>query len=121
VQRQIVERQRQQARIDSAADILAEMERALRLDCREQIHIAERRLRALSAATAWTEWDWLIASLCHCTLERNLAACTLLSFGALAERARYTLQPKSRAEVEFAIRLAGGVRDENGRWVEFPQ
>jgi hypothetical protein len=118
VQRQIAENHRQQARIGSAADILAEMERALRLDCRERIQLVEHHLDALSAARTWSERDWLIAAGCYDILQSNLAAYTVLAFGAIADRSRYILQPECRREIEAAIRLAGGLRDENGRWVE---
>jgi hypothetical protein len=118
---QIAERQQHRKRIDKAADILAAMEQALRLDCRERIQLVERGLNALSAATSWTERDWLIAAGGYDILQRNLLAYTLLSFGAIADRALYVLQPERRREIEAAIRLAGGVRDENGRWVEVLQ
>ena len=116
--RQIAERQRRSARIDTVADILAEMERALRLSCRERIQLVEHHLDALSAARSWTERDWLIAAGSYDRLQRDLLAYTLLAFGAIADRARYVLHPEHRAEMEAGIRLAGGVRDDDGRWVE---
>jgi hypothetical protein len=115
---QIVERQQHRERIDTAADILAEMERALRLDCREQIQLVEHHFDALSTATTWTERDWLVAAGGYDLLQRALAAYTLLAFGTMADRARYILEPKRRGEIEAGTRLAGGVRTENGSWLE---
>jgi len=121
VRRQIAERQRHRARIDSAADILAEMERALRLDRRECIYLAEKQWNILSAARSWSERDWLIAAGSYDVLQGALAAYTLLAFGAIADRVFYVLQPESRSEIEAGIRLAGGLRDENARWLEVLQ
>jgi hypothetical protein len=110
--------QRHHKRIDTAAEILGEMERTLRLDCRERIQLVEHHLDALSAARTWTEGDWLTAADCYDILQSNLAAYVLLAFATIPDRARYILQPARRREIEAGIRLAGGVRDENGRWVE---
>jgi hypothetical protein len=118
VRDQIVERQQHRKRIDTAAEILNEMERAWRLDCRERIHLAEHCCNELSAAETWGEGDWLLASGGYDMLRRDLAIYTLLAFGAITDRVRYVLQTEHRGEMEASIRLAGGVRDEHGRWVE---
>src|ERR1019366_5329342 len=110
---QIVERQQHRKRIDTAAEILGTMEQALRLDCPERIQLVERGLTALSAATTWTERDWLVASGGYDMLQRDLAIYTLLAFGAIADRALYVLHPEHRAETAASIRFAGGVCGEN--------
>jgi hypothetical protein len=121
VRYQIVERQQHRKRIDTAVEILAGMEGALRLTTRERIHLAEHYLNALSNAEKWGEGDWLVAAGCYVMLQGGLAAYTLLAFGAIADRALYVLKPDRRREMEADIRLAGGVRDENGYWVEVLQ
>jgi hypothetical protein len=118
VQREIVALQRQRERIGRAAHKLAQVERALRLESRDRILRTERRLAALSGATAWTDQDWLSASVCGDTLRRDLATYTLLSFAAPAERARYCLHPESRDEIITTIRWTGSVRTSNGKQVE---
>jgi len=119
--REMAERQQHGRRIDSAAQILAAMEQALRLDCRERIHLAEHCWNELSAAKTWSERDWLIAAASYDVLQGALAAYSLLAFGLVLGRAQYVLHPEHRAEIEARIRLAGGVLDENGRWVEVLQ
>jgi hypothetical protein len=121
VKRQMAERHEHRKRIDTAADILAEMEAALRLTTREWLCLAERQLNALSATTSWTEDNWRTAAGCYDLLQQDLGAYSLLAFGSIAERARYVLEPEHRAEIEDGIRLAGGVRTDDGRWVEVLQ
>ena len=118
---QIVERQQHRKRIDTAADILAEMEESLRLTTREWIHLAEHCLSALSNAPSWSERDWLVAAGSYDILQRDLAAYTLLAFGSIADRVRYVLDPENRAEIEARVHLAGGVGTDDGHWHEVLQ
>jgi hypothetical protein len=116
--RKIAERQRQRDRIDTAAETLAQMERRHRLECRNRIHAAERKLAALSKVSAWSERDWLIASTLHDSLRHDLAEYTLLSFGAIPVRAEYVLKPEQRKQMVGSLHVAGSVRTDSGHWRE---
>lgn len=105
---------RERERIDRAADKLASLERALRLECRDCIHAAERKMAALSKATTWGEREWLIASVLHDSLQHDLAEYILLGFGAVAERAQYVLHPEQRGQMAGSVRSAGGVLIDDG-------
>jgi hypothetical protein len=110
VPRELAARKRQRESIEYAAQVLELAERELRLHCLDRIHLAERRLATLSDATAWTEHDWLIASVCWGSLQRDLPGYTLLSFADPAERARFVLHPELREEIINCVRWAGYVR-----------
>lgn len=105
---------RKSERIKRVADRLAGLERALRLECRDRIHAAERKLAALLKATAWSERDWLIASALHDSLQHDLVEYTLLGFGAVAERAQYVLHPEQREQMAGSVRSAGGILTDDG-------
>jgi hypothetical protein len=72
-------------------------------------------LSALSNAATWGERDWLVAAGCYDLLQHDLAAYTLLAFGAIADRARYILHPEHRAEMAAAVRSSGGVGTDDGQ------
>jgi hypothetical protein len=111
---EMAERQLQRERIDRGAEKLAAMERELRLECRDRIHGCDR---VLSAPGPWDEAQWQRA---HCAVMLRdgclLPAYTLLSFGALAERARYIMHPDRRNEMTATLHLDGGLRNDHGRW-----
>jgi hypothetical protein len=117
-QDKLAARKRQRERVASAADKLEALERELRLECRDRIHVAERKLATLSDATAWTERDWLTASVCWGCLERDLPPYTILSFGALDERARFVLHPELREGIISGVRWAGYLRTADGKQIE---
>jgi CHC2 zinc finger len=121
VQREIVARQRHRERSGRAAEKLVQVERALRLESRDRILRAERRLVALSGATAWTDQDWLTAAVCAATLRCEFATYTLLSFAAPVDRARYCLHPEVRAEIISGVLCTDGVRDAEGKRIEVLQ
>ena len=120
VRREVAARKQQRERVDSAVDKWEALERALRLECRDRIHLAERRLVVLSDAPDWTESDWLTASVCWDSLRRDLPAYTLLSWGALRERTRYLLHANERGEMAAAVHWAGGVHAGDGHYIEVP-
>jgi hypothetical protein len=121
VRREIAARKRQHESLEYAAQALEQAEHELRFQCCDRIHLAERRLATLSDAIAWTERDWLTASECWGSLQRDLPAYTLLSWGALHERARYVLHPNERGEMVAAVLWAGGVRADDGHYIEAPR
>ncbi len=108
---------REREHIERAADKLASLERALRFECRNSIHAAEHKLAALSKATAWSERDWFVASALHDALQHDLVEYTLLSFGAMPERAEYVLHPKQREQMAASVRWAGVVLTDDGHWM----
>lgn len=112
---EIVVRQRQRERVERAADRLAHLERELRLEYRNRIHECDQ---VLLMPGPWSQAQWQRAQAASVLQEHLLTAYTLLSFGALAERARYVLCPESRDEMTATLRLAGGLRDDQTRWVE---
>jgi hypothetical protein len=114
-------RQRHRERVGHAAEKLVQVERTLRLESRDRILRAERRLAALSGAIAWTDQDWLTASVCAATLRCDSAAYTLLSFATPVERARYCLHPEARAEIISGVFCTDGVSDAEGKRIEVLQ
>ena len=74
MRREMAVRQEERERIQRAAETLAAMERGLRRECRDRIHLAERKVTALSEQSAWTERDWLIASMAWEMLRHDLPA-----------------------------------------------
>jgi len=116
--REIAERQRQRDRIDTAAETLAQMERRQRLECHNRIHAAERKLAALSKASAWSGLDWFLAPILHDSLQHDLAEYTLLSFGAIPLRAEYVLKPEQREQMVGSLRMAGSIRTDSGHSIE---
>ena len=117
-QRSLEARKRLRERVEDGANKLEALERALRLECCDCIHLAERRLATLCDATTWAERDWLTASVCWGSLQRDLPAYTLLSFAEPAERARFVLHPELRKEIISGVRWAGYVRTADGKQVE---
>jgi hypothetical protein len=115
-QTKLAARQQQRKRINRAADNLAQFERALRIECRERIHESDR---VLHAPAPWSEAQWQRAKAASALRDEFLLpAYTLLSFGAVAERARYVLADwQVRAEMAAAVRIAGGVRTDSGHWM----
>jgi hypothetical protein len=109
-------RKEQREQLDCAAEKLEAIEKALRIECRDRLHEAER---LLYGSGAWDERKWERAQAA-CVLRDKylLPEYTLLAFGATAERTRYVLHPEQRAEMVSAIRLAGGLHDDSGAWVE---
>jgi len=114
------ERQRQRERIERAQIALAQMEHALRTECRDRIHGCDR---VLSTPGPWDEAQRGRAhAACVLRDEYLLPQYTLLSFAAMAERSRYILADRDvRAATLFAVRLAGGIRTDDGRWIEVLQ
>jgi hypothetical protein len=115
-QREIGSRQQQRDRISAAADKLVQIEHALRLKCCHSIHECDR---VLCPPGPWDEARWQRAQAASVLRDEYLLPVyTLLSFGATAERAQYALHSETRARVAAAVRWAGGVRDDEGRWRE---
>ena len=103
--------------MNNAAKALAAAERALRFSCCDQIHKCDS---ALHAPGPWSEGQWQRALAAYLLRDQYLLPeYTLLSFGAVAERARYVLANEAeRAAILAGIRDAGGARDDHGRWME---
>ena len=115
-ERQCRERNRQRERIDRAADKLARIEHALWVECRDRIHECDR---VLCAPALWSEAQWQRAQAASVLRDEYLLpAYTLLSFGPMAERAQYVLNPDKHSEIAAAVRVAGGVRTDSGSWRE---
>jgi hypothetical protein len=116
VRKEVPSRRRQRERLEQAAVVLSNLERALRIEIRDQIHECER---ILAVPSSWFNAQWQRAHAA-CVLREDflIPAYNLLSFGSLAERARYALHPELRAEMAVAIRHAGGVRADDGNWIE---
>ena len=115
--REIAARERHRKRIGNAARKFTALERALRQESRNRIMECER---ILAAPQPWSEAQWQRAKAA-CTLRDDflLPEYTLLSFGRVAERARFVLADENnKASMLSTIRLAGGVYDDDGRWVE---
>jgi hypothetical protein len=104
-------------RIDCAAERLADMERTLRLSCRDKIHACDR---ILAKPGQWDAAQWQQAKWAH-VLQRDflLPEYTLVAFGSMAKRVRYVLASEAeRADTCGAIRMAGGVGTDSGHIVE---
>jgi hypothetical protein len=103
-------------RIDRAANKLARIEHALWVTCRDCIHECDR---VLCAPAPWPEAQWQRAQAASVLRDEYLlSAYTLLSFGPMAERAKYVLNPDKHLEIAAAVRMAGGVRTDSGYWRE---
>lgn len=115
-QREIEARRQQRERIDRAANILAQFERALRIEYRDAIHKCDS---VLNAPGPWSEAHWLRAHAASVLDEYLLPAYTLLSWGAMSERTRYVLaEERTRADTAAAVRIAGGVRTDDDHWMD---
>jgi hypothetical protein len=117
VQRNVEVRQRERKRIERAAETLAAMEHSIRCDCRDRIHACDN---VLSSPGPWDEAHWQRAWAATVLRDEHLLpAFLLLSFGAMAERTLYVLADwQTRAEMAAGVRMAGGVRTDNGHWRE---
>jgi hypothetical protein len=56
--------------------------------------------------------------MCWGSLQRDLPAYTLLSFGVLDERAPFVLHPELREEIISGVRWTGYVRTADGKQIE---
>lgn len=131
--RELAEHKRKRERIENAAEKLELLERLLRLQHRDRIHEIERkklkasvRLAALNRGElerfhGESETLWQTLQAAHRLLDFDLSAYTLLSFAAPAERIRFVLHADQRNEMIRSVRLAGGLRDDAGRFVEVLQ
>jgi hypothetical protein len=94
------------------------------------IHKAERTLQKVSERLAdlsrgepercrgEQEGLWLKLQAAAALLSAAIPAYTLLSFGALDERALFVLHPELRDEVISGVRWAGFVRTADGKQIE---
>jgi hypothetical protein len=118
VRSELEARKERQKRVEGAAEKLEALEKALRFECRDRIHEAERLLFGSSTRD---EWHWKRAqAACVLRDQYLLPEYALVAFGAMAERTRYVLHPELRTDMVSAIRLAGGLHDDSGIWVEVP-
>jgi hypothetical protein len=129
-QRELDARKRQRERIANGAKKLSALEHGLLRECRDRIHNAERTRLKVSARLAELsrgeperfrgeqEGLWRTLQVATALLNTNLPSYTLLSFGALAERARFVLYPELRDEIIAGIRWAGSVRTADGKQME---
>jgi hypothetical protein len=123
-------RKRQRERLEDGANKLSALERGLLRECRDRIHKAERtrlkvneRLAVLSRGEperfrGEQESLWLTLQCAAAILNTDLPLYTLLSFGALDDRARFVLHPELRDEIIVGIRRAGSVRMADGNQME---
>jgi hypothetical protein len=130
LRRELAAHKERRQQTEAAAEQLEALEKTLRCECRDRIHEAERtqlkaseRLASLNRGEpecfpGESESLWSTLQAAHLLLEIDLPTYSLLAFGAQAERVRYCLHPELRDEMVAAIRLAGGVHDDDGRWVE---
>lgn len=115
--REIERRQQERVRIERSAEYLADVERQLRLMCRDKIHQCDR---ILSKPGLWDESQWQRARWAL-MLEREflLPEYTLLAFGSIAERIGFILASDTqRARICGAISKAGGVLTDSGFFME---
>jgi len=115
--RETAARQRERERIDRVTAFLATAEHERWRDCRDRIHECDQ---VLAAPGPWSETQWQRAWAAFVLRDEYLLSeYTLLSFGAIPERTHYILADDwVRAKMAAAIRWAGGVRAEDGRWQE---
>jgi hypothetical protein len=130
LRRELDTRRRQRERLEDAARTLSALEQALLRECRGRIHEAERiqlkvseRLAALSRGEperfpGEQEGLWLRMHAAAALLSTETPAYTLLSFGALDQRALFVLHPELRDEVISGVRWAGFVRTADGKQIE---
>jgi CHC2 zinc finger len=128
--RQLAARKRQRERLEAGANKLSAIEHVLVRECRDRIHDAERKRLRVSqrlAALARGEREqfrgehealWLTLQAAAALLNTDLPTYTLLSFGAVDERARFVLHPELRVEIIAAVRRAGFVRTADGKQME---
>jgi hypothetical protein len=116
--RRVIERKRQEReRIDRSVEYLADMERELRLDCRDKVHECDR---ILTRPGPWDESQWQRARWAQ-VLQREflLPEYTLLAFGNTADRVRYILASGAeRASICGTITMVGGVRTDSSQFME---
>jgi hypothetical protein len=129
-QRELDARKRQRERIEDGANKLSALEHALLRECRDRIHNAERTTLKVSARLAELsrgeperfrgeqEGLWLTLQAVAALLNTDLPSYTLLSFGALDERARFVLHAELRDEIIAGIRWAGSIRTADGKQME---
>lgn len=128
--RELDARKRQRERLEDAANKLATLERTLLHECRNRIHNAERtRLKASARLSELSRGEperfrgeqeglWRKLQIAAALLNTDLLSYTLLSFGALDERARFVLHPELRDKIVFDLRCAGYVRTPDNKQVE---
>lgn len=119
-QREMELRRLHRERIDCAAELLADMERSVRLSCRDKIHECDR---ILAKPGPWDTAQWQRAKWAH-ALQHDflLPEYTLAAFGSMAERVQYVLaSDAARADICAAIFMAGGVRTDSGHFMELMQ
>jgi hypothetical protein len=117
--KQIAGRKQQRERLETAAQKLAALEHAARVECRDRILDCER---VLATPGPWDDRQWQRAqAACVLRDDYALPAYTLLSFAAPVERARYVLHPEAQAQMASAVRWAGYVHTADARRVEIPQ
>jgi hypothetical protein len=128
--RELDARRRQRERLEDGANKLSAFEHALLRECRDRIHQAERTRLTVSERLAQLsrceperfrgeqEGLWLTLQAAAAVLNTDLPSYTLLSFGALDERARFVLHPELRDEIIVGVRWAGSVRTADGKQIE---
>lgn len=110
---QIAKRKWQRKRLETAAQKLAVLEHAARVECRDRIFDCER---VLATPEPWDERQWQRAQApCALRDEYALPAYTILSFGAPMDRARYLLHPETQAQTAAAVRRIGYVLTADAR------
>jgi hypothetical protein len=115
--RQIERKRHQRERIERSGEWLAEMERSIRLQCRDKIHECDR---ILDKPGPWDEAQWQRARWAL-LLQREflLPEYCLLAFGNMAERVRYVLASDAeRAAMLSGVRERWGVNTESGHLME---
>jgi DNA primase len=128
--RKLAARKRQRDRVEDGAHKLVALEHALRIECRDRIHDAERQRRKVGERLAGLvrgepqrfrgeqEGLWLTLQAAVSLLNTDLPAYTLLSFGAPDKRAQFVLHPELRDEIIAGVRWAGYVRTADGKQIE---
>jgi hypothetical protein len=117
-------RTREQERIRRCKQFLADEERKLRLEARADIHLMEALIRELGCALkadADNDSAWAALKLADDELKEALSAYFVLSFGSTNDRARFALNEHARPSMCMAMIEAGGVRDDEGRFMGIGQ
>jgi hypothetical protein len=117
--------QQKREHINEVAVDLAEAERQLRFEYRDEIHLNERitremqqRLQDCQVGSSEYEDCVAVLSMVLPELREAIAGYYLLSFGSTAERLDFILYPEKRAEAISAVMLRGTVRDDDGHVME---
>jgi hypothetical protein len=124
-QKELDRNRREREHIQRSAQILSANQQRLRMEVRNELHVAERlkrqisdRLRILPLDCSEAESCWDLLEMLEREIGENDAAYRLLSFGSAKDRARFVLNEAAREEMISAVLFSGGISDDEGRFME---